>query len=85
MSGTQLKMSSAYHWQTDGKSEVLNLCVEQYLRCFIHHQPRKWSFFLHWVEVWGNTTYHASIRMSPFQALYGRLPLSHTIKWACVQ
>ena len=74
LSGTQLKMSSAYHPQTDGQSEVVNRCVEQYLRCLVHQQPRKWSSLLPWPEFWYNTAYHSSTRMTPFQALYGRLP-----------
>jgi len=74
LSGTKLKMSSAYHPQTDGQSEVVNRCVEQYLRCFVHHQPAKWNPLLPWAEFWYNTTYHASTGMTPFQALYGRLP-----------
>ncbi|KAL4318769.1 hypothetical protein GQ457_18G015560 [Hibiscus cannabinus] len=74
LSGTQLQMSSAYHPQTDGQSEVVNRCLEQYLRSFVHQQPRKWSSFLSWAEFWYNTTYHSSIGMTPFQALYGRFP-----------
>lgn len=79
LSGTQLKMSSAYHPQIDGQSEVVNRCVEQYLRCFVHQQPRKWHSFLPWAEFWYNTTYHALTGMTPFQALYGRPPpmISH--------
>ncbi|RVW96360.1 hypothetical protein CK203_020887 [Vitis vinifera] len=76
MLGTKLHMSSAYHPQTDSQSKVVNRCVEQYLRCFVSQQPRKWSSFLPWAEFWYNTTYHSSIRMTAFQALYGRPPPS---------
>ncbi|KAH9801520.1 Integrase catalytic domain-containing protein [Citrus sinensis] len=74
LSGTHLKMSSAYHPQTDGETEVVNRCLEQYLRCFAHQWPRKWSFYLAWAEFWYNTTYHVSASMTPFQAQHGRLP-----------
>ena len=46
LSGTQLKMSSAYHPQADRQTEVVNRCVEQYLRCLVHQQPRKWYSLL---------------------------------------
>ena len=72
----ELHMSSAYHPQTDGQSEVVNRCVEQYLRCFVSQQPRKWSSFLPRAEFWYNTTYHSSIGVTHFQALYGRPPPS---------
>ena len=76
MSGTKLKLSSSYHPQTDGQTEIVNRCVEQYLRCFVHQWPRKWCSYLPWAEYWYNTTYHISTGMTPFQALYGWLPPS---------
>ena len=53
---------------------MVNRCVEQYLRGMVHQWPRRWSTYLPCAELWYNTTYHASTGMTPFQALYGRLP-----------
>lgn len=53
---------------------MVNRCLEQYLRCFASEKPRSRINFLSWAEFWYNSTYHGTIGMSPFEALYGRPP-----------
>jgi hypothetical protein len=62
---------TSYHPQIDGKIEIFNKWVEGYLRNYVGGQQRMWVKWLHLGEHCYNTTFHMSIGMTPFQALYG--------------
>ena len=38
--------------------------------------PKRWSKILHWAEYAYNVSFHSSLLMSPFRAVYGREPPS---------
>ncbi|CAJ2633456.1 unnamed protein product [Trifolium pratense] len=74
LQGTKLKMSTSYHPESDGQTEVVNRCLETYLRCFISDQPKTWSNWLSWSEYWFNTSYSAATGKTPYEIVYGRSP-----------
>ena len=55
LAGVELRMSTAYHPQSDGQAERVNQCVETFLRCFAHACPRQWRQYLDQAELWYNT------------------------------
>src|SRR4051812_1799361 len=78
--GTQLHMSTAYHPQTDGQSERTIQTLEDMLRACVMDWGGSWEDHIRLVEFVYNNSYQASIRMAPFEALYGR-PCRSPLCW----
>lgn len=77
LQGVARNMSSAYHPQSDGQTEVVNRCVETYLRCMSSDRPKMWSKWLPLTEYWYNTNFHTVIQTTPFETVYRRPPPQH--------
>ncbi|KAJ0444029.1 putative nucleotidyltransferase, Ribonuclease H [Helianthus annuus] len=77
LQGISQALSTAYHPQTDGQTEVLNRCLETYLRCMVMTEPHTWVKWLALAQWWYNTTWHSAIQMSPYKALFGLDPPIH--------
>ncbi|GJV06218.1 retrotransposable element Tf2 [Tanacetum coccineum] len=63
--------------KSDGQTEVVNRCLECYLRCMTGEQPRQWVKWLSLAEWWYNTNFHTSIHTTPYEAIYGKPPPVH--------
>ncbi|KAJ0494986.1 putative nucleotidyltransferase, Ribonuclease H [Helianthus annuus] len=70
--GSQLNLSTAYHPQTDGQSERTIQTLEDMLRACVIDFGGSWDSHLPLIEFSYNNSYHSSINMAPFEALYGR-------------
>jgi len=70
--GSKLRLSSAYHPQTDGQSERMIQSLEGLLRVCVLEQGGTWDSHLPAIEFTYNNSYHSSIGIAPFEALYGR-------------
>ncbi|GMJ04800.1 hypothetical protein HRI_004149200 [Hibiscus trionum] len=70
--GTRLNFSTSFHPQTDGQSERVIQVLEDMLRGCVIDFHGSWEDFLPLAEFAYNNSYQASIRMAPYEALYGR-------------
>ncbi|KAI5436027.1 hypothetical protein KIW84_022457 [Lathyrus oleraceus] len=70
--GTKLRLSSAYHPQTDGQTERTIQSLEDLLRACVLEKGGAWDCYLPLIEFTYNNSFHSSIGMAPFEALYGR-------------
>ena len=72
--GKILAFITTYHPRTDGKIERVNRILQEMVRMHAMHQQRKCEEYLPLVEFAYNNGFRESLRMSPFEELYG---------WSC--
>ncbi|GJR98607.1 putative reverse transcriptase domain-containing protein [Tanacetum coccineum] len=70
--GTDISMSTAYHPETDGQSERTIQTLEDMLRACVIDFGKGWVKHLPLAEFSYNNSYHASIKVAPYEALYGQ-------------
>ena len=69
-----VKLSTAFHPQTDGKSERINAITEQYIRAYCSYLQDDWVDWLPIAEFCGNSGYSEPIKTNAFLANYGYNP-----------
>ncbi|GAA0164218.1 hypothetical protein LIER_19908 [Lithospermum erythrorhizon] len=71
---TSLDMSSAYHPQSDGQTEVVNRSLVDLLRCLVGDNIKAWDMVLGSAEFSHNHAVNRSTGFSPFKVVYGVVP-----------
>jgi hypothetical protein len=69
---TQLRFSSTYHPQTDGQTERVNQILEDMLTACALQSRGSWDKSLPYAKFSYNKSYQESLKMAPFEMLYGR-------------
>lgn len=72
--GINHRLSTAYHPQTDGQSEIVNKALGQYLRIFSNLEQTDWSSHLPYAEFCYNSTPHSATGIPPIVAYSGYEP-----------
>jgi hypothetical protein len=72
--GVKISLSTAYHPETDGGTEIANAFLEQYLRKYINYAQDDVFEWLPMAEFAANNTVNASTQVSPFFANKGFHP-----------
>jgi hypothetical protein len=72
--GLSFLFSTTCHPQTDGQTEVVNRTLSTMLRTILKKNIKMWEECLPHVEFADNRSLHSTIKMCPFDIVYGLLP-----------
>lgn len=70
--GSKLCISTSNYPQLDGQTERKIQTLKDMLRACVLESGGNWKELLPFIEFEYNNSYHASTRMAPYEALYGR-------------
>ena len=68
--GTNVRMSTAFHPQTDRQTERMNRILEDMMRHYVSPYHDDWDYYLPSCEFAVNDSYQESIRTTPFMLNY---------------
>jgi hypothetical protein len=74
--GIHQSLSSAWHPESDGSTEVINKLVETTVRAHTNYMQSNWGELLCMVEFAINNSKHSATKFTPFFMNFGRHPLS---------
>ena len=77
LTGVKQKLSTAYHPQTDGNTEILNQYIDQRLRPFINHFQDNWSDLLPAMDFAQAILPHESTGLAPYELELSYKPRLH--------
>jgi hypothetical protein len=69
--GTKLLFSTTCHPQTDGQTEVVNRTLSTMLWAILKTNLKLWEECLPHIEIAYNRSVHSTMKVSPFQVVYG--------------
>jgi hypothetical protein len=72
--GTKLLFSTTCHPQMDGQTEVVNHTLSTMLRAILKTNLKLWEECLLHIEFAYNRSVHSTMKLSPFQVVYGLNP-----------
>jgi hypothetical protein len=76
--GIEVKLSTAFHPQSDGQTERFNAVMEQYLRAHVNYLQDDWAQWTSLAEFAANNHASETTGVSPFFGMYGFDP-----QWNC--
>ena len=74
--GVKLKLTTAYHPQSDGTTECFNQEIEAYIGIYCSSNPKTWHKSIGTMEFTHNNRRHSDRQRTSFELMYGLSPLA---------